>query len=141
MTRAEYFLSPHLLSILNCPAIIIPNFSSSVNILIPGDRNDRSISSFPVLTASLRYSVSANYKYTHVWDNVSDLSAADEPSRPPMITVTQEGQTLQRTGGSTAVHTAAPNGTALPCPALSCPVLFFLLLSCHLHLFSSSSPS
>jgi hypothetical protein len=93
--------------------------------LIPGDRNDKSILSFPVLTANLRYSVSANYKYTHVWDSVGDLSAAGEPSRPPVITVTQEGELLKRTKGSTAVNIAASNGTAQPSLLFSLVRLFF----------------
>jgi hypothetical protein len=98
--------------------------SASLYVFNLGDRNDKNISSFPVLTASLRYSVSANYKYTHVWDSVGDLSAAGEPSRPPVITVMREGQLLKRAKGSTAVNIADSNGTAPP------SLLFPSLLTC-----------
>ena len=74
-----------------------------VNASPTGDKNDKSVSSFPVLSACLRYSVCANYKYTHVWDNVRDNSGTGELSKPPVITVTQQGQLLNKSKGSTAL--------------------------------------
>jgi hypothetical protein len=103
--------------------------SAFLYVLNLGDRNDKSISSFPVLTANLRYSVSANYKYTHVWDSVGDPSSAGEPSRPPVITVMQEGQLLKRAKGSTAVNIAASNGTSPPSLLFSLVHLLFLFFA------------